>query len=140
MTRRRFIAVISLCMLVVLGMIGVGVVLFFTQSETGQAALRRTIERQVASGIKGKLYLGHMSGNFLTGIALDSMELRDDEDSLFVATGPVRVGYDVRHILGRRLPPRMRDVSRPVVVMRQHEDGSWNFKRVFARGGPSRPK
>jgi translocation and assembly module TamB len=140
MTRRRFIALISLCMLVVLGMIGVGVVLFFTQSETGQAALRRTIERQVASGIKGKLYLGHMSGNFLTGIALDSMELRDDEDSLFVATGPVRVEYDVRDILDRRLHLRMLDVSRPVVVIRQHEDGSWNFKRVFARGGPSRPK
>ena len=61
MTRRRFVFLISLCMLVVLGLIGVGVGLFFTKSERGQAALRRTIERQVAAGIHGKLYLGRMS-------------------------------------------------------------------------------
>jgi len=140
MTRRRFIALISLCMLVVLGLTGVGVGLFFTKSETGQAGLRRAIERQVASGIKGKLYLGHVSGNFLTGLSIDSLELRDDEDSLFVATGPLRVEYDIRDIIDRRLHLRNVTVSRPVVVLRQHTDGSWNFKRVFGKKGPSRPK
>jgi hypothetical protein len=140
MTRRRFIALISLCMLVVLGLIGVGVGLFFTKSETGQAGLRRAIERQVASGIKGKLYLGRMSGNFLTGVSIDSLELRDDEDSLFIATGPLRVEYDLRDVIDRRLHLRNVDVSRPVVVLRQHHDGRWNFQRVFSRTGPSRPK
>src|SRR6476661_1994093 len=140
MTRRNFVALISLCMLVVLGVIGVGVGLFFTKSDSGQRILRRFIERQVASGIKGKLYIGPMSGSFLTGVTVDSLELRDDEDSLFVATGPLRVAYDIRDIMDRRLHLRSVDISRPVVVMRQHEDGSWNFKRVFSRGGPSRPK
>jgi hypothetical protein len=140
MTRRNFVALVSLCMLVVLGMIGVGVGLFFTQSETGQTTLRRAIERQVASGIKGKLYLGRMSGNFLTGVAIDSLELRDEEDSLFIATGPLRVEYDLRDILDRRLHLRNVDVSRPVVVLRQHQDGSWNFRHVFGGKGPSRPR
>jgi translocation and assembly module TamB len=140
MTRRNFVALVSLCMLVVLGLIGVGVGLFFTKSETGQAGLRRAIERQVASKVKGKLYLGRMSGNFLTGITIDSLELRDEEDSLFVATGPLRLEYDLRDIIDRRLHLRHVDVSRPVVVMRQHQDGSWNFRHVFGRKGPSRPK
>ncbi len=140
MTRRNFVALISLCMLVVLGLIGVGVGLFFTKSDSGQGTLRRAIQRQVAAGIKGKLYIGPMSGSFLTGVTIDSLELRDDQDSLFIATGPLRVEYDIRDIIDRRLHLRNVDVSRPVVVLRQHEDGSWNFKRVFSRGGPSRPK
>src|SRR5690349_9514874 len=102
MTRRNFVALVALCTLVVLGVVGVGVGLFFTKSETGQAGLRRAIERQVASGIKGRLYLGPMSGNFLTGISIDSLELRDEEDSLFIATGPLRVEYDLRDIIDRR--------------------------------------
>jgi translocation and assembly module TamB len=140
MTRRRFVFLISLCMLVVLGLIGVGVGLFFTKSETGQAGLRRAIERQVAAGIHGKLYLGRMSGNFLTGVSIDSLELRDDEDSLFIATGPLRLEYDLRDIIDRRLHLRNVDVSRPVVVLRQHLDGSWNFRHVFRKGAPSRPR
>jgi translocation and assembly module TamB len=140
MTRRRFVFLISLGMLVVLGLIGVGVGLFFTRSETGQAGLRRAIERQVAAGIHGKLYLGRMSGNFFTGISIDSLELRDDEDSLFIATGPLRLEYDLRDIIDRRLHLRNVDVSRPVVVLRQHLDGSWNFRHVFRKGAPSRPR
>ena len=44
MTRRRFIAVISLCMLVVLGVIGLGIGLVATKSDRGQAALRKWVE------------------------------------------------------------------------------------------------
>ena len=54
--------------------------------------------------------------------------------------GRLRVAYDIRDIMDRRLHLRSLDVSRPVVVLRQHEDWSWNFKRVFSKGGPSTPK
>ena len=140
MTRRRFVALISLCMLVVLGLIGVGVGLFFTQTDSGQAGLRRAIQGRVAAGIKGKLYIGPMSGNFFTGITIDSLELRDDEDSLFIATGRVTLEYDVRDLIDRRLHFRNVEVAHPVVVLRQHQDNSWNFKRMFSTGGPATPK
>ena len=140
MTRRRFIALISLCMLVVLGLIGVGVGLFFTRTESGQAGVRRAIQRQVASKIKGRLYIGPMSGNYFTGLTIDSLELRDDEDSLFVATGRVKLEYDVRDIIDRRLHFRKVEVAHPVVVLRQHADYTWNFKRIFGAGGPPQKK
>jgi len=35
----------------------------------------------------------------LTGITIDSLELREPNDSLFLATGPVRVTYDPRDIM-----------------------------------------
>jgi translocation and assembly module TamB len=138
MTRRRFIALISLCMLVVLGLIGVAVGLVATRSESGQAALRAWVEHEVASSMHGKLHIGRVSGNFVTGLEIDSLELRDDEDSLFVATGLVRLQYDPRDLVDRRLRFRQVEVNNPVVVLRQHENWSWNFKRMFASGAPSR--
>jgi translocation and assembly module TamB len=138
MTRRRFIALISLCMLVVLGLIGLGVGLVATRSDRGQAALRGWVQAQVGSNIHGKLHLGRVSGNFFTGIEIDSLELRDDEDSLFVATGRIRLQYDPRDLVDRRLHFRQVEVENPVVVMRQHENWSWNFKRMFKGGPPNK--
>jgi translocation and assembly module TamB len=140
MTRRRFIALVSLCVLVTLGTIVVGVGLFTTRTETGQAQLRDWIERRVASSMKGSIHLGRISGNFVTGITIDSLELRDDEDSLFVATGPVHLQYDPRDLVDRRLYFRRVDVSRPQVVLRQHQDFTWNYKRMFKRSGPEKPR
>jgi translocation and assembly module TamB len=142
MTRRRFVVLVALCTLVVLGLIGVGVGTFLLHTETGQAGLRKTIEQQVASSMKGRgrFYLGPMSGNFFTGVTIDSLEIRDDEDSLFVATGRVRLEYDIRDIVDRRLHFRRLDVEHPVVVMRQHENWSWNFKRTFGTSKPSAPR
>ncbi|HET9013464.1 MAG TPA: hypothetical protein VFN38_16690, partial [Gemmatimonadaceae bacterium] len=122
MTRRRFVVLVALCTLVVLGLIGVGVGTFLLHTDTGQAGLRRSIQQQVASSMKGKLFIGPMSGNFFTGVTIDSLELRDDEDSLFVATGRVKLEYDVRDIVDRRLHFRRVDVEHPVVVLRQHEN------------------
>ncbi|MFL5604895.1 MAG: hypothetical protein ACJ8AD_00485, partial [Gemmatimonadaceae bacterium] len=137
MTRRRFIAIVSLCTLAVLGLIGLVVGLVATRSESGQAALRSWIEGRVASGIHGKLHIGRMSGNFVTGLVIDSLELRDDEDSLFVASGPIRLQYDPRDLVDRRLHFRQVEITNPVIVMRQHENWTWNFKRMFASGKPS---
>ncbi|MFI5256154.1 MAG: hypothetical protein ACHQRK_02765, partial [Gemmatimonadales bacterium] len=138
MTRRRFVALISLCMLLVLGLVGVGIGLFFTQTESGQAGLRRAIQSQVATKLKGKLYIGPMSGNYFTGITIDSLELRGPDDSVFVATGRIKLEYDVRDIIDRRLHFRNVEVLHPVVVLRQLPDESWNFKRIFGTAGPAK--
>ncbi len=139
-TRRRFIALVSLCTLVVLGVIVVGVGLVATRTDRGQDALRRWVEARVASSMKGRLHIGRVSGNFVTGLQIDSLELRDDQDSLFVATGPVRLQYDPRDLVDRRIRLRQVEVEHPVVVLRQHEDYTWNFKRMFDRGRSNGPK
>jgi translocation and assembly module TamB len=140
MTRRRFIALVSLCTLAVLGLIGLVVGLVVTRSESGQATLRSWIEGRVASSMHGKLHIGRMSGNFITGLEIDSLELRDDEDSLFVASGPIRLQYDPRDLVDRRLHFRQVEITNPVIVMRQHENWTWNFKRMFGIGKRSAKK
>ncbi len=140
MTRRRFIALVSLCTLAVLGVIVLGVGVVATKTETGQRALRKWVELQVGSSMHGKLHVGRVSGNFITGLEIDSLELRDDEDSLFVASGPIRLQYDPRDLVDRRLHFRQVEVQNPVIVLRQHENWSWNFKRMLETGKPSLPR
>jgi translocation and assembly module TamB len=136
MSRRRFIGIVSLCTLLVLGLIVVVTGLVATRSDRGQAGLRRWVEARIAGSIHGRVHIGRISGNWLTGVTIDSLEIRDDEDSLFVATGPIRVDYDPRDLVDRRLHLRRLDLLRPVVILRQHENWTWNFKRMFAYSGP----
>ncbi len=138
MTRRNFIAAVSLCVLVALGAIVVGVGLYATQSARGQDALRSWVQARIASSITGKVHVGRISGNFLTGVTIDSLELRDDEDSLFFAAGRIGLSYDPRDLVDRRLYFRRIDLEHPSLVLRQHENWKWNYKKLFRMGGPSR--
>ena len=131
MTRRNFIALVSLCVLVTLGAIVVGVAVFATQSDYGQTAMRQAVEARVKSSINGKVHIGRISGNFLSGVTIDSLELRDDEDSLFVATGRVTLRYDPRDLVDRRLWFRSVELEHPAIVLRQHENWQWNYRRLF---------
>jgi hypothetical protein len=90
MTRRRFIALISLCMLVVLGLIGVVVGLVATRSESGQAELRAWVERGVASSMHGKLHIGRMSGNFITGSSYATTRIRSSSPPAGCASSTIR--------------------------------------------------
>ena len=53
--------------------------------------------------MKGKVYIGHMSGGLVGGVRIDSVEIRDDEDSVFFASGPITVSYDPRDLFDRRI-------------------------------------
>ncbi len=133
-------------MLLALGLLVVGTGYVITGTDSGRSAVRGWVEGRIASSIHGRVHLGRLSGNFLTGLTLDSLELRDDEDSLVVATGRIAVQYDPRDLVDRRIFLRRVDVDHPVVVLRQHEDWTWNFKRTFGiakkpapvRRGPER--
>ncbi|HMJ17477.1 MAG TPA: translocation/assembly module TamB domain-containing protein [Gemmatimonadaceae bacterium] len=131
MTRRLRIVIASavvlvgLLLIVVLSFIGV------THTGFGQERVRGMVGSMLEGQVKGKVYLGHMSGGFFNGVTIDSVEIRDDEDSVFIASGPIRVEYDVRDLFDRRILLSHLDATRPVVHLRQHENGEWNWRRIF---------
>ena len=65
------------------------------------------------------------------GVTIDSVDIRDDEDSLFVSTGPVKVHYDMRDLFDQRILLSHLDVQHPTVHLRQHENGHWNWRLIF---------
>ncbi|HEY8795220.1 MAG TPA: translocation/assembly module TamB domain-containing protein [Gemmatimonadaceae bacterium] len=136
MSRRRLVALISAGILLLLGMSVIGAILATTQTDLGRARLRSLINAQVtnAMGNRGTIYIGRITGSLFTGVELDSISIRDEEDSLVVATGPVIVRYDPRDVLDKRLLLSYLEVNRPNVYLRRRADHQWSFRHVFPDG------
>ena len=131
MTRRLRIVIgsaiilVGLLLIVVLSFVGV------THTGFGQERVRRMVSTMLEGSVKGKVYIGRMSGGFFTGVTIDSVEMRDDEDSVFFASGPITVSYDPRDLFDRRILLSHLEAEHPVVHLRQHENGDWNWRRIF---------
>ncbi|MHB1862206.1 MAG: translocation/assembly module TamB domain-containing protein [Gemmatimonadaceae bacterium] len=141
MSRRRIVLFVSLGLVVSLVLLAVGGVMVLTQTGWGQDQVRRLVQDRVTAAVHGRVYLGRISGSYLTGLTIDSVEIRDAEDSLFLATGPITVAYDPRDLIDKRLLFSSVDIQHPTVYLRQHENWDWNFRRIFRsgmQGPPSR--
>jgi translocation and assembly module TamB len=130
----------SASIMLFLGLVVVAMVLAITQTQFGRERVRDYVMVRLRSslGDRGSMYIGTIGGNLFTGIEIDSLELRDEEDSLFVATGPVSLRFDPRDVVDKRLRLSYLEVVRPVVNLRRHADRSWNFKHIFP-SSPSKP-
>lgn len=126
-------ALLTLFALIIAGVFAV------TETGRGRAQIRDLVVAALRGHVHGKLYVGNITEGFFTGVTIDSLAIRDAEDSLFVATGPISIRYDLRDLLDRRILLRGVHVERPVVYIRQHENGTWNFREIFA-SGPQKPK
>ncbi|HMH86768.1 MAG TPA: translocation/assembly module TamB domain-containing protein, partial [Gemmatimonadaceae bacterium] len=119
------IILVGLLVIVVLSVVGV------THTGFGQTRVRQMVLTMLEGNVKGKVYIGHMSGGFFTGVTIDSVEIKDDQDSVFFASGPITVEYDPRDLFDRRILLSHLEAEHPVVNLRQHENGEWNWRRIF---------
>ena len=119
------IILVGLFVIVILSVVGV------THTGFGQTRVRQMVLTMLEGNVKGKVYIGHMSGGFFTGVTIDSVEIKDDEDSVFFASGPITVEYDPRDLFDRRILLSHLEAEHPVVHLRQHENGDWNWRRIF---------
>lgn len=123
----------------------VGALVAATQSGGGREWIRAQLERQITRGMKGRLYVGRLSGSFLTDLAVDSIAIVGPDDSVFIAAGPSHVTYDPRDLLDGRIILRSVEIQHPFFVIRKENDNSWNYNKVFppaaaAPGGTSLPR
>src|SRR3982750_794577 len=121
MTRRLRIAIGSA--IILMGLLAAVVILFLgvTRTSGGQERVRRMVATMLEGKVKGKVYIGRMSGGLVGGVRIDSVEIRDDEDSVFFASGPITVAYDPRDLLDRRILLSSLEMSHPFLHLR-HTD------------------
>ena len=137
MGRRRHVALASAIVILMMGSAFAAALGGLTRSARGREWIRSQVELALTSGMKGKLHIGALSGSFLTGLTIDSLELREPNDSLFLATGPVRVTYDPRDIVDGVIFLRSLDVQRPYIRIQKRNE-EWNYRSIFpAKKGPS---
>ncbi len=142
MTRRRFVALVSASVILGIVLVIVGAVLAITQTGFGRERIRRLVlARAVSSlGKRGTLFIGRVSGSLFTELVVDSISLRDAEDSLVIATGPIRVRFDPRDLIDQRIHLHTLDVTRPVIYLRRHANDVWNYRTLFPAGPKRAPR
>ena len=139
MRRRKLVALVGLITFVSIVFIAIVIVGVGVGTNPGREVIRGVIQKQLEGQVKGKIHLGRAGGGLLRGFTLDSFAIRDEQDSLLVSTGRISLDYDPRDLMDRRLLLRNVTVEHPVVRLRQHENGEWNFQRIFRGEGRSVP-
>lgn len=130
-SRRRLVALVSAVLMLAIGAGVIGAFVVATQSEGGRETIRRLAEAQLKRVVRGNVHIGTLSGSFLTDLRVDSVRIADADDSVFVATGPIRVTFDPRDLADGRIIFRTVEIERPFVAARQEIDGPWTHQKLF---------
>lgn len=143
MTRRKLVALVSAGVLLMFGLVIFVTGLYLLRTNGGRDRLLSAVKpliTRIAPG--GSVYIGHWSGNLITGIRIDSIAIRDKRGELFLSTGPVTAEYNWRDLIDNRIYISRARVEHPFVHIVQHENGVWNFKEIFAtkNNQPSPPR
>jgi translocation and assembly module TamB len=137
MSRRRFVVLASAMTMIAMAgavVIAAGVL---TRTELGRTQIRNFVANRVAAAINGRFYLGRISGSIFTDIIVDSVEVREENDSLLFASGRVEVQFDPRDLLDRRIRLARLSLTNPVMHLTQDSSGIFNFRRIFPVGPPA---
>jgi hypothetical protein len=131
MIRRRTIIALSAAAVLALGILVGGGAIAVTRTAFGREKIRALVEGELRRAIHGRVYIGRLSGNLLTTVTVDSIEIRDPDGFLFVAAGRVTATYDPRDIIARKIALRDVTMEHPVLQLIRHRSGVWNLQRLF---------
>ena len=140
MSRRRIVVLASAGTLLGLFTIVVLALATLTRTQWGHEKIRKFAEGRLNKAIKGKLYIGRIGGSLLGGVVVDSLELRDLDDSLFLAAGRVSASFNVADFLDMRIALRDVTMERAVVHIDIDSAGTVNFRKIFPPGPPGPPR
>jgi translocation and assembly module TamB len=136
--RRRVVVGLSALILFALGLVVAAVGVSITQTAWGREQIRRIIVARLRTAIHGRLYVGRLGGNLFSNVELDSIEIRDPEGRLFLATGRLYAEFDPRDLVDQRILLQRLEIEHPVVRIVKYRKTGWNYKEIFP--GPSTPR
>ena len=131
--RRRTLAYAALGVVIAAGLViavGVG---WVVKTRSGQSFVREQIEKRLTNAVNGKAYIGRISGDLLSAPTIDSIEIRDADDSVLVATGRVSFKYTLGDAWRGTIALRDVTVEHPFIHLRRLAAGGWNYKVAFKR-------
>ncbi|MGQ0539368.1 MAG: translocation/assembly module TamB domain-containing protein [Gemmatimonadaceae bacterium] len=139
MPRRRTVVLASAAVLLSIGVVLIALVVGLTRTDPGRQLIRRYVISELSQRVRGKVYLGRFRGSIFGDVSVDSVEIRDPNDSLFLASGPVSARFRPGDLIDRRIRIALASVTRPVIHVRKDSAGTWNFRSLFPAGPPKAP-
>ena len=123
---------------VALGLVGLaflaaaGALVFVSQTVVGRQAVADLVEGALEGTVNGEVRIGPiLGGNLLSHALLERFEITDPDGRLFVGIDSVRLHYNPISLLVGTFRFDAVSMRRVHLVLRQHEDGRWNFDRTF---------
>lgn len=127
---RRWVKVLGGVLLTLLLLLGI-VVFILTQTNYGRERVRRLVLDQLAGTIHGRLRIGRIDGNLLTGARLSPVSITDSAGAPFLSADSVWVRYSLRSLLSQRIYLDDLRLFRPVIVLDKRPGEEWNWQRIF---------
>lgn len=133
--RRRSIVVGTATVLLGTVVACVAAVAMLTQTDRGRAMIMRAVIPTLQTFVPGQLYVGRVSGSLFADLTIDSLELRESTGKPFLRTGPIRLTYDPRDLLDRRIVIKSLEINRPRIDLIDYGNDDWSWRRALQKRG-----
>jgi len=119
------VVLLTLMLLAVLAVLGV------TNTDRGRRFVHRTALKALQSSVHGRVKLGALSGNLLSGATLDGLSITDSAGAPFLSVQRATVRWNVAALVHKRIVLDPVTLDRPVVMLVRSADKIWNYQRIF---------
>lgn len=130
-------ALIAVLIVITLGALAVYV---YSGTEWGHERIRRIAQNFLQKEAKGgKVHIGRISGNLLTGMTVNDLVITDTAGKPFIAVKRLTGEYGIGDLLARRVWVNNIVLERPIIVLDNGPTTTWNWKRIFPRDTSPKP-
>ena len=118
---------------VLLGIVAVAgiVVVVLTSTEWGRERVRGIALSQLQSRVHGRVTIGKLSGNLLSGLTIHDFAISDSAGEPFIAAQEVSARYALGALIGKKIWLQDVRLVRPLIVLDRPPGGKWNYQRIF---------
>src|ERR1041385_4737926 len=119
-----------------------GATALYVLSDTnwGRERIRRVAQTILQGQAKGgKVRIGRVTGNLLTGFVVDTLVITDKADHPFIAVAQVRGDYGLGDLLHKRVWVNNVVLVRPLLVLDKSVGKDWNWQVIFPRDTTPKP-
>lgn len=113
--------------IIVLFLIAVTVLL---QTQFFRDRLRSLLVSTISQNINGRLQLGTLRGDFITGVSIDYLKLYYG-DSLCISSGPIHLVYDPLALFEKKIILKEATIDSPSIQFFRPASGGWNIINLF---------
>ncbi|HEX3867921.1 MAG TPA: translocation/assembly module TamB domain-containing protein [Gemmatimonadaceae bacterium] len=122
---------------VVIALLAAGAIYVLSGTDWGHERVRRIALSALGKSIHGRLSIGSISGNLLTGMTVRNVAIADSSGAPFVSLESFSGTYSLAALLHKRIWIGHAVAVRPRIVLDRPPNGEWNWQRIFPAGAPS---
>jgi len=130
---RRIGRVLLGILTVLLGIVALAgiVVVVLTSTEWGHERVRRFALSQLQGHVHGRVTIGKLSGNLLTGLTVHDLAISDSSGEPFIAAQEVSARYALGALVAKKIWLNDVRLVRPLIILDRPPGGKWNYQRIF---------